>query len=257
VFPLLVNGDFEEAREDGTPYGWRKTGGAMAATDAVHALELTSETASTKWAHQAVTVHPGAYYEAAGWAMSATGGAEMFLRVSWYASEDGSGQALASADSAVVTGESPGFNYTTTGAVQAPEDARSARVRLMLRPPSVAPARAYFDDVSFAEASPPAPGAVEGSTPSGSSNRPASAVATGVPVPGTRTAVPVAVLAANSTPVVLANIQPVGRESAEPRHGDSGGTSGWIIWPAILLPAVAGAGLVGLDYVRGREERTG
>src|SRR3990172_12147460 len=76
---------------------------------------------------------------------------EALLRISWYASSDGSGGQLSTADSQPLRADSPRFVALDTGAVQAPLEARSARVRLLLRPLSGSPATVYFDDVSFQE----------------------------------------------------------------------------------------------------------
>ena len=157
VFPSLVNGGFEELRGDGTPYGWHKVGGEMAATSAVHseggrAAALTSRTGSTKWLFQTVGVRGGSHYRLRAMALKDDAAVrEALLRVSWYASSDGSGGQLSTADSQPLTADSPRFVALDTGAVQAPSEARSARVRLLLRPLSGSAATVYFDDVSFQE----------------------------------------------------------------------------------------------------------
>jgi hypothetical protein len=119
------------------------------AAEGTHSLELRSSTGSTKWAYQAVLVEPGANYEAAALAMNVDA-REAFLRVSWYASEDGSGEALDSSDSgSVVLAGSPVFERVATGVVRAPSEARSAKVRLMLRPGSGGSSTVYFDAVTL------------------------------------------------------------------------------------------------------------
>ena len=68
---------------------------------------------------------------------------------------DGSGEAISSDDSTgVIGGNSSSFQQFVTDPVQA-RQARSVRVRLMLRPASASSATAYFDDVTFAVTSPP------------------------------------------------------------------------------------------------------
>ena len=164
MFPWLTNGGFETDGGEGAPYGWRKIGGTIASAGSpVHsgnrALELRSATTSTKWAYQTVLVDGGQFYRADTFARPLDPGVEaVFLRVSWYASADGSGQAISSEDSkTVLDTPSPSFRALTTGPVAAPDDARSARVRLMLRPASGAPAVAHFDDVEFVKTAPPTP----------------------------------------------------------------------------------------------------
>ncbi|MDO8616188.1 MAG: hypothetical protein Q7T33_10725 [Dehalococcoidia bacterium] len=165
AFPALANGGFEELREDGTPYGWRKVGGAITADQAVrfegqYSLALTSATASTKWAYQTVAVQGGDYYRATAQALAGGPGGAVFLRISWYESDDGSGEAIDTADSTdVLQAGDPAFRLLTTGPIQAPAGARSARVRLMLRPASADQAVAYFDAVAFSSTEAPAPSA--------------------------------------------------------------------------------------------------
>jgi len=162
VFVTLTNGGFEGARGDGTPVGWHKAGGEMALVsdprvEGARALMFKSATGSTKWVYETVSVEPGAYYQASVYALKDSAAVEgVFLRLSWYASEDGSGNAVASADSTeTLTTDSPSFRMLATGAVLAPDDARSVKVKLMLRPASAAEALAYFDDVRFGEVAAP------------------------------------------------------------------------------------------------------
>ena len=124
-----------------------------------NALSFTSRTASTKWVYQTLAVNGGAYYEAGGYAVRPDAAAgEVFLRLSWYESEDGGGEAIDSVDSTEILGAAgTAFTKLATGAVEAPADARSAKVKLMLRPASDAETTVYFDAISFAETEPPAP----------------------------------------------------------------------------------------------------
>jgi hypothetical protein len=151
---LLRNGDFEVV-QSGRPAYWSKVGGELrASSDAYegrYAGCLDSDTSSTKWLYQAVPVAGGAWYEAVAWA--AASGGDAFLRVTWYTSADGSGTGGDQADSAPASG---GWTRLATGPLQAPPDARSARVRLMLRPGSAA-ATACFDDAWFGEVAEPPP----------------------------------------------------------------------------------------------------
>lgn len=162
VFPQLVNGDFEEQRSDGTPYGWRKVGGEMASVslprrDGSHAVSLTSDTTSTKWVYQTVSVQGDQFYEATAYALKSDPATrEVIIRVSWYESDDGSGESINSVDSLTALGsDSADFRFLTTGPVAAPEEARSAKVRLMLRPQSGAATTVYFDSATFEPVSAP------------------------------------------------------------------------------------------------------
>jgi hypothetical protein len=128
----------------------------MAATDTAHvdgdlAMQLVSRTSSTKWAYQVVTVEAGRTYDFAGFTAAGPGTDEAFLRVSWYASTDGAGSMIASEDSPSASSATAAFQHLSTGAIEAPAEARSAKLRLMLRPASAALAVSYFDSLSFGE----------------------------------------------------------------------------------------------------------
>jgi hypothetical protein len=152
----LVNGGFEETDGDGKPLAWQKWGGELsrssaARRDGQYAAAFASRTASTKWAFQTVAVEGDEAYVLSGYALKndANVGAA-YLRLSWYASPDGSGTAIDSVDSTTrLTDDSSDFRLLSTGAVVAPAEAASAKVRLMLDPLSEAEGTVYFDDISF------------------------------------------------------------------------------------------------------------
>ncbi|MBI5947753.1 MAG: lamin tail domain-containing protein [Chloroflexi bacterium] len=175
---LLRNGNFEEV-EDGRPAGWSKFGGTMEVSEAAYrelrAVSLASDTSSTKWVQQLVSVQGGEWYEAAAFAQLAAGSGEAWVRVAWYAAADGTGNAFENSDGNVVTGT--GWSATTTGPIRAPETATSARVRLMLRPGG--PATVLFDDASFSPASQPE--ATPTPAPASTGTPPATASATKPP----------------------------------------------------------------------------
>ena len=233
-FPSLVNGGFEELRADGTPYGWRKVGGEMAAA-AIHsegsrAAALTSRTESTKWLFQTVSVRGGSHYQLRAMALkNGSAAREALLRVSWYANADGSGGQLSTADSEPLTADAPRFIALDTGAVQAPAEARSARVRLLLRPASGAAATVYFDDVLFQETSAP-PG--EGvPAPRGE----AAVVGGGSPPDARRREV----TARGTVTAALANVRQPRTERAPAARADDGRP----LWPVLLALGVPAAGL--------------
>lgn len=152
---LLVNGGFESGDEAGPTY-WSKVGGSIGRSPAAHrgqwAASLLSDSSSTKWLWQRVTVEGGKWYEAFGWGRIESGRGEVFLRVSWYAAADGSGNFLRQDDSAVTASSS--WQPIATGSIKAPASANSAVVRLMLRPDG--PSSAAFDTVTFVESAEPA-----------------------------------------------------------------------------------------------------
>jgi hypothetical protein len=157
----LRNPGFEDVDAAGLPFAWEKFGGVLAsdgrARGGSRAARLDSSTSSTKWLHQAVTVRGGEWYAFEGWVEhDHPGVAAAYLRISWYASSDGSGSALRTDDSLdLLDTRAPGYRHLTTGDALAPADARSARVRVMMTPRSDAPASILVDDVSFGASSPP------------------------------------------------------------------------------------------------------
>jgi hypothetical protein len=153
----LRNPSFEEA-DGGVLRDWRVYGGhleqsARYAAHGSYSARLSSNTPSTKWAYQLVSIRGGAFYELSAFGLVAEGGGgTAFLRISWYGTPDGSGRSLGSVDSLTsVSGPAAEMTHLTTGPVVAPEAARSARLRLMLAPSSASPTVAHFDAVAFGE----------------------------------------------------------------------------------------------------------
>ncbi len=150
------NGGFEQTTGAGAIVGWERYGGTLsAATSPVHsgnlAARFESTSDSTKWLYQTVAVEPGATYAFDAWVLDDDANvASTFLRVSWYASDDGGGPALGSADSGGrLDAPSAGFRHLTTGSASAPAGAHTARLRVMLAPASAGRAAIYVDDASF------------------------------------------------------------------------------------------------------------
>jgi len=161
IAATLRNAGFEQLDAAGLPFAWGKYGGTLSAGSPAHsgghAARLDSATSSTKWLHQAVTVHGGNWYAFDAWLLHNDAGVgSAFLRISWYTSGDASGQAIDTVDSTErLDSTSPAYRQLTTGSVQAPPEARSARVRIMLAPVSEASAAILIDDAWFGAASPP------------------------------------------------------------------------------------------------------
>jgi rhodanese-related sulfurtransferase len=154
----LVNGGFEETDGDGGLLGWRKYGGELARSadasqEGSFSAAFRSWTESTKWVFQTVRVEGGKAYELSGYALKNDPNVEAaYFRLSWYTSVDGTGQAIGTVDSTSrLTEDSPDFRFLATGAVVAPAEASSAKVRLMLDPASETEAIVYFDAISFVE----------------------------------------------------------------------------------------------------------
>ena len=155
VFSSLTNGDFELPGD--APYGWRAHAGDALVTSegGSRLLALTSRGSATTWLRQSFAIEGGRWYEAAGRLRPGSDSGLARIRIAWYASEDGSGPQLATADSDELSGSSDLFAGVSTGRIRAPDDARSAQLRIMLRPAGEAPAVLHADDVSFARTAPP------------------------------------------------------------------------------------------------------
>ena len=152
---LLLNPGFEAATGD-VPDHWAKWGGTLIQTGppahgGAHAARLESRTTSTKWLYQVVPATEGAGYVCSAWAVKDDAYVEeVYLRVSWYVSGDGSGTELSHDDSTTrLTTDDPAYRLLTTGPITAPAGVHSARVRLMLNPASATPCAVTFDDASF------------------------------------------------------------------------------------------------------------
>ncbi|HLC28532.1 MAG TPA: carbohydrate binding domain-containing protein [Dehalococcoidia bacterium] len=246
-FSDLVNGGFEQLRLDGTPYAWRKQGGEMRTVsepriEGLRALALTSATSSTKWVHQTVNVGGGLHYEASVVVLAGPGSESAFLRLSWYASEDGSGQAISSVDSleAELAGDG-GFQMLTTGPVKAPPGAASLKFRLMLRPVSEGAAAAYFDSAALRQTPPGFAGGVTAQGGAGSARRNAAggrqvAEAGRAVLPGDATV-------GGATPIELANVKPARGVVGQPAASGQG-RDDWAIVLALGIALVA-IGLAG------------
>jgi hypothetical protein len=149
---------------------------------------LTSHSQATKWAYQAVPVDDSRHYEFSAYLLADDGVTEAYLRVSWYPTPDASGPALSTSDSLTqAAGPTDGYVFQTTGAVQPPVGARSARVRVLLAPASATPASLAIDEVSFVVTNAPATATPSG-TPAPSVTPPATAPAS---LPGAALASPV------------------------------------------------------------------
>lgn len=249
-FSSLTNGGFENVDGDGMPYGWRKAGGQMSAVnqprlEGNRALRLYSATTSTKWVYQTVSAEPGAYYQASAFGFKNSPAiAALFLRLSWYTTENGDGSAMGSADSLdLLTVDAPDFRSVTTGPVQAPPGARSVKVRLMLRPVSDAPVAAHFDDVRLARVPPPAVTApVPGRDVATAAVR-KNAVAASTP----------AVLGVVSTPVIPANVRARPTPVTLAAAGQAG-NGGWVTYASMTV-AAASLGVAGFGLWRRRTDK--
>ena len=234
----LMNGGFEEADGEGKPLAWRKWGGVLsrssaAAWEGQFSAAFTSRTTSTKWAFQTVAVQAGKAYVLSGYALKNDANvAAAYLRLSWYASSDGSGTAIDIVDSTTrLTDDSPDFRFLTSGPVAAPAEAASAKVRLMLDPLSETEGTVYFDAISFGETTMP-PDLVETPQPSpafASSESPAPSAVAPAASPAASPAEPgpsSSPSAARPSPAVLSATSGAPEPTVSSRNGPSQSETG-------------------------------
>jgi hypothetical protein len=256
----IANGGFEFGLAP-----WQKFGGELAVVAAPAysgsaAGSFTSATSSTKWAYQVVRIAPGGVYEFSGHLLTGDGIAESYLRVSWYASADGSGRALGNSDStARLGGGSAPYTALTTGPVRAPPGANSARLRVMLAPSGAASAVLYLDEMAFGPSAAPPPASAVVSTPTPEDD------AIDDPAPASGIAPPVAPAGsppAATTPQFLASSRSSGSgagragaplESEDAERESYSTSTAWVI--AGVVFAVAGVGWA-VWYTRKTKEAT-
>ena len=159
----LLNPGFEDATGS-LPDCWTSWGGTLTQVNSpVHtgsyAARLESTTTSTKWVYQVVTVTEEAVYVFSAWAVKDDAHVEeVYLRVSWYASDNGYGTMLSQDDSTTrLTTDDPAYQFLTTGPITAPTDAHSVQVRMMLNPADGTTCAATYDDASFQRVGAPQP----------------------------------------------------------------------------------------------------
>lgn len=160
----LFSEDFESNRID----GWSSSGGGATATTAAEFAKNSSysikvqhdKTSSYGFQTVIPNIEGGMFYEALGFGKTNNANtAGFFLRVAWYSSNDGSGSQLSSpSDSNSGNSESSDWISLNTGSIQAPSNAGSAKVRLVLNSKTSGQlASAYFDSISFKESVAPTP----------------------------------------------------------------------------------------------------
>lgn len=185
---------FSEGFESGVISTWSSSGGG--ATAAVSTDTAHSGTYSIKVSHDKTSsygfqtiiqnIEPGMFYEISGFGKPASNNiASYFVRVAWYASQDGSGSQL-SVPNDSNSGASSDSDWVklSTNAIQAPSNANSAKVRLVLTAnTSGQQASAYFDDIAFNEAAAPPPSPLSSPSPTPSPQKSPSPTPTPIKSP--------------------------------------------------------------------------
>ena len=255
----LANAGFEQTF-DGTLTGWQTYGGLLTQTDwptrsGDSAGAFYSSSSSTKWVFQTIAVDPITWYRFDSfvyhdhaWVESA------FLRVSWYASEGGSGSALATVDSTeTLASPQPAYRLLSTGPVQAPPGAHSAKLRIMLRPRDNTSALIYIDDASFQQVAEPAFTPAQQDVGQSAARRVlASVTQPSAPVVSEplSAAQPQPARAPMPPPVIRRHSLRTPESLAKPRGGDGP------LWPWALFGGLTGAGAVACaSYLAQRRQR--
>ncbi|MGE0059916.1 MAG: hypothetical protein AB7T32_18190 [Dehalococcoidia bacterium] len=290
--PSLVfsNGGFEDETA-----GWRKNGGAIEVVTSPKrsgdaAGRFWTSSASTSWVYQTIAIDAGKAYEFGGALLPDDAVGEAYLRISWYASSDGSGSLISSDDSPTRIGAGgSSFVWLSTGPKNPPAGAHSARLRVMLAPLGGAEASVYLDDFSLttgpliaavstptaapaatqtaraveatqdarsgtgdSEATPPPPGSTSGSTSSVAGVR-ATAAASQVAL--------AAATGGSEAPSPKRSASGPGTGSNSGRGGESAAATQQDepapLWPYFALPAAGLLGIFGLIHARKKAAASG
>jgi hypothetical protein len=148
---ILKNSGFEEGTANWSTYGGSLSLVESPVQSGSYAVALNSDAVSTIWVHQTVPIQGGESYTFCGYALKNDPNIEsVFLRISWYESEDGFGTEMSHNDSlTTLTDDQPQYLLLTTNEATAPSNARSARVKAIVVPHAATPATVYFDEFSF------------------------------------------------------------------------------------------------------------
>lgn len=149
---LVLNSGFETAGEG--LENWSKYGGILEATrspvlSGSGAAKFTSNTTSNKYLYQTVPATAGASYKFSAHVLKSDANSSVYLRISWYESNDGTGTAISNNDSDSLSAATTAFHEISLLSITAPANALSAKLKLMLDPPSALATTIYFDDITF------------------------------------------------------------------------------------------------------------
>lgn len=152
----LFSTDFENGSLD----NWSSSGGSTTASISAeqkrsgnYALKVMSDkTSSFGYQYAVGGIESGAFYEIGGYGKTDDPNTNSFsLRVAWY--KDGSNAQLSSVNESNIVSGSSDWVSITTGTIQAPALATSAKVRLVMTVKIQGQmARVFFDDIVFNEA---------------------------------------------------------------------------------------------------------
>lgn len=165
----LLNADFEDLSEHWDTSRASVTFETAIAPEFGRSMVVRASSTSTVWVQQLVAVAPGFWYEASAVLAPLQDVGSGWVRIAWYASPTGSGSQMSTVESERVASPprnalAETFATVTTGPVQAPQGAHSARVRILLAPNAPGAALAV-DNVTFDVTAPPKPTATPTPTP--------------------------------------------------------------------------------------------
>lgn len=164
IFAVTI---FSENFESGTLSGWSSSGGGATATASQEAAHNGSysikvshdKTSSYGYQITIQNIEPGMFYEGSAYGKSQDSSLNaFFVRVAWYSTIDASGSQLSTPSDSNQGASGSDWTQLSTGAIQAPSNANSAKLRLVLTSKTSGQlANAYYDDVLFKEAVAPMP----------------------------------------------------------------------------------------------------
>lgn len=168
IFANIENGDFESGLE-----GWEASNGSVAfervsgqGHSGEYGVKVGHDKTGSYGIQSLVSVEGGTLYEVEAWVKGNEGNVKKaFVRLAWYESEDGSGSQLTTKDSNEVESPSDWVELTVVG--QAPEQAQSAKIRLVMASAEKGSgASVLFDDVRMDDVEPsPTPAPTATNTP--------------------------------------------------------------------------------------------
>lgn len=249
---LLQNPGFESGIAGWTHFGGVFSQSSDYAKEGIYSGKLESTTASTKYIYQVASVVPGSTYKATGFGLKiGATDSEVFLRVAWYASSDGSGSQMTNtADSNVLTSNLSSFTFLETDSLTVPDGANSARVRASIKTVSSTLATVYFDSLSFYEVE----AASTSLSPSAQQTQTQQQATTNTPSPPSVTfSAPSSVSAEQEFSVTVNlsnfeagtyNLKVLVWQGESNKYGNTQGESGWLTqgaawskFPTIVIPS--------------------
>jgi len=152
---LLTNNGFEDLDNEGKLIDWKVKNSKIILSQSSdikksgqYAAKVETTANPTNYIFQVSEINSSNKYYAEAYGLKISGGA-VFLRVAWYATIDGGGSQISTVDSEEVISNSTAFAHILTGTLTPPLSAKSAAVRLAIKPNADGSGVAFFDEVGF------------------------------------------------------------------------------------------------------------